>query len=116
MEYKSNHLRVDIASKSDRKPTDINKRSLFLGGIPFDVTDEEVYQHFSSCGPIDYVRVIRDNKTGIGKGFGYVAFKSDDTANLAIKLDGSMLKERKIRVTRCVKKQVNIELFEDHNQ
>jgi nucleolar protein 12 len=108
MEYKDHHLRVDLAIK--QKPTDkntnSNKRTLFLGGLPFDVSDEDVYKHFLTCGSIEYVRIIRDNKTGIGKGFGYVCFKTEDTIALAMKLDGSILNERKIRVTRCVKKQV----------
>lgn len=108
MEYKSLHLRVDIANKS--KAHD-NKRSLFLGALPFDVADEDVYAHFASCGPIEYVRIIRDNKTGIGKGFGYVQFKTSDTVALGLKLDGSVLNERKIRVSRCVRKQVINFLF-----
>ena len=71
-----------------------------------DISDEAVYEHFLPCGPIDYVRIIRDNKTGIGKGFGYVQFKTSDTVALGLKLDGSTVNERKIRVNRCVKKQV----------
>lgn len=102
MEYKSLHLRVDIASRS--KVHD-NKKSLFLGGLPFDISDEDVYKHFSNCGQIDFVRVIRDNKTGIGKGFGYVQFKTADSVQLGLRLDASTLNERKIRVTRCVKKE-----------
>lgn len=105
MEYKSLHLRVDIAAKP-KQAKENNKKSLFLGGLPFEVSDEDLYKHFAACGPIDYVRVIRDNKTGIGKGFGYVAFKTDDCLALGIKLDGSSLNGRKIRVTRCIKKQV----------
>jgi nucleolar protein 12 len=101
MEYKSLHLRVDIANKS--KVHD-NRRSLFLGGLAFDINDEEVYEHFQSCGPIEYVRIIRDNKTGIGKGFGYVQFKTSDTVSLGLKMDGTLMNDRKIRVNRCVKK------------
>jgi nucleolar protein 12 len=71
------------------------------------VSDEDVYEHFAAVGQIDFVRVIRDNKTGIGKGFGYVQFKTADSIQLALKLDGSELNKRNIRCTRCVKKQVN---------
>lgn len=102
MEYKSHHLRVDVATKS--KVHD-NRCSVFLGALSFDVTDEAVYGHFENCGLIDNVRVIRDNKTGVGKGFGYVQFKEVDSVALALKLDGSKMGERKIRVSRAVKKQ-----------
>ncbi|CAF0757730.1 unnamed protein product [Brachionus calyciflorus] len=102
MEFKGLHLRVDLATRS--KVHD-NKRSVFLGGLPFDCSDEDVYSHFSKCGPIEFVRLIRDNKTGIGKGFGYVQFKTADTVALAIRLEGTSINNRKIRVERCVKKQ-----------
>lgn len=102
MEYKDRHLRVDVANKS--KVHD-NKRSVFLGALPFDVKDESVHSHFSKCGEIDNVRIIRDNKTGVGKGFGYVQFKTADSISLALKLDGTKLEQRSIRVSRAVKKQ-----------
>lgn len=51
--------------------------------------------------------MIRDNKTGIGKGFGYVQFKETDSVSLGLKMNGSSLNDRKIRVTRCVKKEVS---------
>lgn len=71
-----------------------------------DIVDEAVYKHFESCGEIDNVRIIRDNQTGVGKGFGYVQFKTPDSLALALKLDGSKIGDRKIRVSRAVKKQV----------
>jgi nucleolar protein 12 len=51
------------------------------------------------------VRIIRDNKTGVGKGIGYVSFKTSDAIALAIKLNNSEIDDRKIRVQRCSKKQ-----------
>ena len=54
------------------------------------------------------MRIIRDNKTGIGKGFGYVQFKTSDTVALGLKLNGTVLNERKIRVNRCVKKEKKV--------
>ena len=48
---------------------------MFVGNLPFDVQDEDLYTHFTRCGEIEFVRVVRDKKTNIGKGFGYVQFK-----------------------------------------
>ena len=39
-----------------------------------DVEEEIVWKHFNECGRILNVRIIRDNKTSLGKGFGYVEF------------------------------------------
>lgn len=40
-----------------------------------EIQDDDLWSAFEDCGVIDSVRVIRDEKTGIGKGFGYVNFK-----------------------------------------
>lgn len=48
------------------------------------------------------MRIVRDTATGIGKGFGYVNFASEDSVEIALTLNGSELDGRKIRVTRCV--------------
>ena len=48
------------------------------------------------------MRIVRDAATGIGKGFGYVNFASEDSVEIALTLNGSELDGRKMRVTRCV--------------
>ena len=40
-----------------------------------DITENELWDHFQDCGEIENVRVIRDSKTGMGKGFGYIKFQ-----------------------------------------
>ena len=54
------------------------------------------------CGTIFSVRIVRDAATGIGKGFGYVNFASEDSVEIALTLNGSELDGRKIRVSRFV--------------
>lgn len=39
------------------------------------IEEESVRSHFTDCGEIDNVRIIRDRKTNLGKGFCYVLFK-----------------------------------------
>lgn len=40
-----------------------------------EMDDDTVRDHFSECGNVTGVRIVRDRKTGIGKGFGYVLFE-----------------------------------------
>lgn len=40
-----------------------------------EAQDDDLWSAFEDCGCIESVRVVRDIKTGIGKGFGYVNFK-----------------------------------------
>lgn len=89
---------------------------MFVGNLPFDVQDEELYTHFERCGEIEFVRIIRDKKTNIGKGFGYVQFtvpspllsnrfcvnvKDRDAVDKAVLLNDkpSVTMKRKLRVT-----------------
>ncbi|NXG47400.1 RBM34 protein, partial [Psilopogon haemacephalus] len=95
------HIRVDIASKSSSHD---DKRSIFLGNLSYDISDDAVREHFSVCGDVVAVRIVRDRKTGLGKGFGYVQFENTDAVHLALKLNESDLMGRNIRVKRCGKK------------
>jgi len=40
-----------------------------------EVEEEALRGHFVDCGEIANVRIIRDPKTGMGKGFGYITFQ-----------------------------------------
>ncbi|NXE21105.1 RBM34 protein, partial [Ardeotis kori] len=95
------HIRVDIASKSGSHD---NKRSVFLGNLSYDISDDVVRDHFSICGDVVAVRVVRDKTTGLGKGFGYVLFEDTDAVYLALKLNDSVLMGRRIRVKPCGEK------------
>ncbi|NWY38353.1 RBM34 protein, partial [Sylvia atricapilla] len=96
------HIRVDTASKTSLHD---NKRSVFLGNLPYDICDDAVRGHFHVCGDIVGVRVVRDSRTGLGKGFGYVLFENTDAVHLALKLNKSVLMGREIRVQRVMDKK-----------
>ncbi len=51
-----------------------DSRSAFLGSLPYDVTEDEIRDHFAGCGDIESVRLVRDKKTNVGKGFGFILF------------------------------------------
>ncbi|NWW35153.1 RBM34 protein, partial [Panurus biarmicus] len=96
------HIRVDTASKTSSHD---NKRSVFLGNLSYDIHDDAVREHFLVCGDVVGVRVVRDSRTGLGKGFGYVLFENTDAVHLALKLNNSVLMGRKIRVKRVADKR-----------
>ncbi|XP_015359825.1 RNA-binding protein 34 isoform X2 [Marmota marmota marmota] len=94
-------IRVDLASETSSR----DKRSVFVGNLPFKVEESAVEEHFLDCGSIVAVRIVRDPVTGVGKGFGYVLFKDTDAVHLALKLNNSELMGRKLRVMRSVNKE-----------
>ncbi|KAL1223776.1 hypothetical protein V5N11_005829 [Cardamine amara subsp. amara] len=107
-----NHIRVDRACPP-RKKLKVHdaathlydpKRTVFMGNLPFDVKDEEVYQLFTGKSnlenTIEAVRVIRDPHLNIGKGIAYVLFKTREAANLVIKKGYLKLRDRELRISR----------------
>ncbi|KAL0609270.1 RNA-binding protein 34 [Plecturocebus cupreus] len=94
-------IRVDLASETSSR----DKRSVFVGNLPYKVEESAIEKHFLDCGSIMAVRIVRDQVTGIGKGFGYVLFENTDSVHLALKLNNSELMGRKLRVMRSVNKE-----------
>lgn len=96
------HIRVDRVADSSSHD---HKRSVFVGNLSFDINELSFRRHFEECGTVEAVRLVRDKNSGLGKGFGYVLFESTDSVQLALKLDGSKLEGRSIRVKRSLKKE-----------
>ncbi|XP_066238745.1 RNA-binding protein 34 [Saccopteryx leptura] len=94
-------IRVDRASETSSR----DKRSVFVGNLPYKIEDSAVEDHFLDCGNIVAVRIVRDPLTGVGKGFGYVLFENTDAVHLALKLNNFELMGRKLRVMHSVNKE-----------
>ncbi|XP_004691180.1 PREDICTED: RNA-binding protein 34 [Condylura cristata] len=94
-------VRVDLASSTSSR----EKRSVFVGNLPYKIEESTVEEHFLDCGSIVAVRIVRDKVTGVGRGFGYVLFENTDAVHLALKLNNSELMGRKLRVMRSVSKE-----------
>ena len=58
--------------------------TIFIGNMPFNTTEEEVREHFAPLGKLSNVRIVRDNKTFLGKGIGYVQFEEKIAMRKAI--------------------------------
>ena len=72
---------------------------LFVGNLPWAVTDDGLKDAFAPHGNIVSAKVIFDRKTNRSKGFGFVEMESESEAEAAIKaLNGSDLNGRNIIV------------------
>ena len=99
-------IRVDIAFKPAKEDNKVDQsRAIFVGNLPFDITEDDVITHFSKCGKIDNVRIVRDAQTGIGKGFCYVNFIKRESVKIAADLmNGTTLSGRELRVNKSVER------------
>lgn len=74
-------------------------KKLFVGGLPYSVTNDELQQIFAKFGTVTSAQVITDRFSGRSKGFGFVEMEEDDKVEEAIKqLNGSDMGGRKITV------------------
>ena len=79
---------------------------LFVGGLPFSTTDDELAQVFGAHGTVASAKVITDRDTGRSKGFGFVEFENDDEGKAAEKaLNGSDMGGRSITVNEARPKE-----------
>jgi RNA recognition motif-containing protein len=61
-------------------------KKLFVGGLPWATTDDELRTAFSEAGTVASASIIMDKMTGRSKGFGFVEFENDSEADKAIDL------------------------------
>jgi RNA recognition motif-containing protein len=77
----------------------VMSKKVFVGGIPWSTTDEDLRQAFTKFGEIEQASVVRERETGRSRGFGFVTFIAEDSANAAInEMNGKELGGRTIKV------------------
>ena len=77
-------------------------RKLYVGNLPYSVTQESLQEEFGKCGTVDSVSIITDRDTGQSKGFAFVEMSSDAEAQRAIQsLNGNSLDGRNITVNEA---------------
>ena len=58
-------------------------KKLFVGGIPWATTSDDLQQLFSAHGAVTSATVITDKMSGRSRGFGFVEFENDAEADAA---------------------------------
>lgn len=92
------HLRVDMLIRKEEKSI---QKSVFVGNLPFSADEEKLRQVFDICGQIENIRIVRDPKSGIGKGFGFITFVNTSGVMFALKQNKkATLSSRTLRVCR----------------
>jgi RNA recognition motif-containing protein len=78
------------------------EKRLFVGGISFQATEDELKEIFSAVGEVESVKIITDSHTGQAKGFGFVEMASEEDAKKAIEtLNGTTFMNRSIVVNEA---------------
>ncbi|KAL4558340.1 hypothetical protein LXL04_036539 [Taraxacum kok-saghyz] len=90
---------------------------VYVGGIPFDLTEGDLLAVFAQYGEIVDVNLVRDKGTGKSKGFAFVAYEDQRSTILAVdNLNGAQVLGRTIRVDHVTKYKKKEEEDEEAEQ
>lgn len=77
-------------------------KKLYVGSLPYSVTDDLLKEHFSQAGAVESAQVIIDRQSGRSKGFGFVEMATEKDAQKAIEMfNGQDLDGRTIVVNEA---------------
>lgn len=77
-------------------------KKLYIGGLPYSMTDERLSEVFSQAGAVESANVIMDRMTGKSRGFGFVTMINDEDGTKAIDMfNGKDLDGRTITVNEA---------------
>ena len=81
---------------------------IYIGGLPFDLSEGDVLTIFSQFGEPTYINLVRDKETGKSKGFAFLKYEDQRSTDLAVdNLGGATVMGRVMKVdhTRYKKKE-----------
>nr|CAB3234122.1 cleavage stimulation factor subunit 2 [Phallusia mammillata] len=90
-----------MMSLRDRDPVDYERsvRSVFVGNIPYESTEEQLKDIFNEVGNVISFRLVFDRESGKPKGYGFAEYQDQETAMSAMRnLNGRELHGRPLRV------------------
>lgn len=74
---------------------------IYVGGLPYQVTDEQLAQMFSSYGEVQSAKIILDRQTNRSKGFGFVEMDDESGKRAMDELNGAELGGRTLTVNEA---------------
>ena len=77
-------------------------RKLFVGGLPYRTTGDELKDAFSKAGEVASASIVTERETGRSRGFGFVEMPNHNEAEAAIaQLNGKDLGGRPLRINEA---------------
>lgn len=77
-------------------------KKLYVGGLPYESSEEDVKEAFGAAGTVESVVIITDKMTGRSRGFGFVEMSTDEEAKKAIEMwDGKEFQGRTLKVNEA---------------
>jgi len=76
-------------------------KNIYVGNLPWSVTEDEVRAAFEAFGEVTSVKLIEDRETGRPRGFGFVEMEDAGALEAIESLDGKDFGGRNIKVNEA---------------
>lgn len=97
--------------KEEQSIMDKSMRSVFVGNIPYEATEEKLKDIFSEVGTVLSFKLVFDRETGKPKGYGFCEYKDQETALSAMRnLNGYEIGGRSLRVDNACTEKSRMEM------
>jgi len=85
-----------------RNSINIMNTKMYVGNLPYEVSEEELQDYFSTHGEVKDVNIVMDRETGRARGFGFVEMVEVSGMEAAIKeLDGQEFNGRSLKINEA---------------
>lgn len=82
------------------------KSKIFVGGLDFKLTSEELKDHFNQFGEVVDAIILKDIYSGQSRGFGFVSFSEERVANDLVRNNPiTEINGRRVDIKKAVVKQ-----------
>ncbi|KAL8662041.1 MAG: hypothetical protein Q9168_008317 [Polycauliona sp. 1 TL-2023] len=90
---------------------------IYIGGLPFDLSEGDIITIFSQFGEPTFVKLVRDKETGKSKGFAFLKYEDQRSTDLAVdNLGGATVMGRILKVDHTKYKKRDDEEEEEEVQ
>ncbi|XP_031333169.1 cleavage stimulation factor subunit 2 isoform X2 [Photinus pyralis] len=101
----------------DANIMDKSMRSVFVGNIPYEATEEKLKDIFGEVGQVLSFKLVFDRETGKPKGYGFCEYRDQETALSAMRnLNGYEIGGRNLRVDNACTEKSRMEMQNLLNQ
>lgn len=99
-----------VAGGDNRESKGNEDKKIFVGGISYEVTNDDLSEHFAKFGEVTQAQVKYDRITGRSRGFAFVEFSSGDSCKAALAAREQTIKNKQVEV-KPAKSRENKKVF-----
>ena len=71
-------------------------RKMFVGGLPQDVSQDDLKDYFGQFGELESVQIVMDPLTGRSRGFAFLIYKVEESMKKTVEIKDNMLKVKEM--------------------